>query len=100
MTVSGEKARSSVEVGIVVTVVGFLVTLAFNAGIQYSQINSLKAIEQVHSEQIKDINAQAAISKEKQEVQNNLTNVSLAHIETMVEAMRATQELKSTGVMR
>lgn len=94
------KTRSSLEVGAVFAIVGFVITLAFNAGIQYGQISNLKAVEESHTAQINEIKAQAIASDQKQEVQNNLTNVSLAHIETIVEQLKATQELRATGAMR
>ena len=94
------KARSSIEIGAVFAFVAFLITLAFNAGIQYGQINNIKAIEDAHTVQINEIKLQAIAAEQKQELQNNLTNVSLAHIETIVEQLKATQELRATGAMR
>ena len=81
--------KSAVEVGGVFAVVAFLITLAFNAGIQYGQISNLKATEEAHTIQIQGMQSSSA---------NN--GVILSHIQTMVEDMKAAQELRATGASR
>lgn len=84
-----QKTRSSIEIGAVFAIVGFVITLAFNAGIQYGQISNLKATEEIHSSQIQAIQAT-----------NSSNGAILSHIQTMVEDMRASQELRATGAGR
>ena len=85
-----DKTRSTIEIGAVFAVVAFLITLAFNAGIQYGQINRLTDGQAAHDVQIRTMQSANAA----QEAQNGQT---LAHIETLVEDMRASQELRRTG---
>lgn len=87
------KTRSTIEVGAVFAIVGFVITLAFNAGIQYSQINRLSDGQAAHEVQIKAMEASNAANSVQ-------IGQSLAHIETLVEDMRASQELRKSGVMR
>ena len=90
MTETGaQKARSTIEIGAVIGIVLFLITLSFNAGIQYNQITALNARTDSNTAAIVKINDSDAVN-----------GAMLQHIQTMVEDMRATQELKSTGAMR
>lgn len=88
-----DKTRSTIEIGVVFAVVTFLITLAFNAGIQYGQIGRLAAGQAAHEEQIRAMQASNAASSAQ-------IGQSLAHIETLVEDMRASQELRKTGAGR
>ena len=88
-----DKTRSTIEIGAVFAVVAFLITLAFNAGIQYGQINRLSSGQAAHEEQIRAM--QAADSASTAQIGQSLT-----HIETLVEDMRASQELRKTGAGR
>lgn len=88
-----DKTRSTIEVGAVFAVVAFLITLAFNAGIQYGDITRLTSGQAAHEAQIRAM--QAADSSNSAQI-----GQSLAHIETLVEDMRAAQELKRTGAGR
>ena len=85
--------RSTIEVGAVFAVIAFLITLAFNAGIQYGQINRLSEGQAAHDTQIRAMQASNAASTAQ-------IGQSLAHIETLVEDMRASQELRNTGAGR
>ena len=85
-----DKTRSTIEIGAVFAVVAFLITLAFNAGIQYGQINRLTDGQAAHDSQIRAMQASNAASSAQ-------IGQSLAHIETLVEDMRASQELSKTG---
>jgi hypothetical protein len=90
MTESGaQKTRSSFEAGVVVVVGIFLITLAFDAGIQYSQISALNTRTDSNTAQIQAIQSS-----------NSTNGAILAHIQTMVEDMRASEELRKTGAMR
>ncbi len=82
--------RSTIEIGAVFAVIVFLITLAFNAGIQYGQINRLTDGQAAHDTQIRAMQASNAASSAQ-------IGQSLAHIETLVEDMRASQELSKTG---
>ena len=83
-------ARATVEVGAVFAVVAFLITVAFNVGIQYGQISRLSAGQSAHEEQIRAMQASNAVSSTQ-------IGRSLAHIETLVEDMQASRELRRTG---
>ena len=85
-----DKTRSTIEIGAVFAVVAFLITLAFNAGIQYGQITRLTAGQAAHESQIRSMQASNAANSAQ-------IGQSLAHIETLVEDMRASQELRRTG---
>ena len=85
-----DKTRSTIEIGAVFAVVAFLITLAFNAGIQYGQINRLTSGQSEHDAQIRSMQASSAANAAQ-------IGQSLAHIETLVEDMRASQELRRTG---
>jgi hypothetical protein len=84
-----QKTRSSFEAGVVVVVGIFLITLAFDAGIQYSQISALNTRTDSNTAQIQAIQSS-----------NSTNGAILAHIQTMVEDMRASEELRKTGAMR
>ncbi len=92
MTVPDSKSatRSTIEIGAVFAVVAFLITLAFNAGIQYGQINRLSSGQAAHEEQIRAMQASNAVSSAQ-------IGQSLAHIETLIEDMQASRELRRTG---
>ena len=85
-----DKTRSTIEIGAVFAVVAFLITLAFNGGIQYGQINRLSSGQAAHDDQIRAMQASNASNSAQ-------IGQSLAHIETLVEDMRASQELRRTG---
>ena len=84
-----EKTRSTVEVGAIVVAFIFFITLSFNAGIQYGQIATLQQVQAAQNQEIRrlqDVNTQSL--------------QTLTHIETLVEDMRAAQELKASGASR
>jgi hypothetical protein len=81
-----EKGRTGFEIGAVIAVLVFLATLSFNAGIQYGQIAQLQSGAEAHDGQIRALQAQ-----------NSTNGAVLSHIETLVEDMRASQELRATG---
>lgn len=90
MTESGvQKTRSTIEIGAVIGIVLFLITLSFNAGIQYNQITALNIRTDSNTAQIEKINTGDAAY-----------GAMLQHIQTMVEDMRASQELRATGAGR
>jgi hypothetical protein len=64
----------------------FLATLSFNAGIQYGQIAQLQSGAEAHDGQIRALQAQ-----------NASNGAVLSHIDTMVQDMRASQELRASG---
>jgi hypothetical protein len=77
-------SRTGVEIGLVLSVVGMLLGLAFNAGIQYAHINNLEmrtgALEGEYS------TMHDGQADEKRE-----TQVTLAKIQTTLSQMQATQ---------
>ena len=85
-----DKTKSTIEIGAILAVGIFLITLAFNAGIQYGQIHSLQIGQDAHDAQIRSMQASSAAASAQ-------IGQSLAHIETLVEDMRASQELRRTG---
>lgn len=87
-----EKTRSTIEIGAVFAAFLFLITLAFNAGIQYGEIGTLQVNQDANTRDIRTMQKDSAA----QTAQNAQT---LEHIETLVEDMRAEQELKRTGAM-
>lgn len=50
-------SRSGIEIGYVITVSLMLLTLAFNAGIQYARVNSLENTQTALSQQVQSITA-------------------------------------------
>lgn len=92
MSPVSEKARSSLEMGAVFAGFLFLVTLAFNAGIQYGQIHTLQLGQDAHEAQIRAMQASSAANSAQ-------IGQSLSRIETLVEDMKATEELRHTGAM-
>ena len=79
------KTKSSIEVGVVLAAFIFLITLAFNSGIQYGQINTLTHVTTGNTADIRKLQTDVA-------AQNNQTNASLARIETLVEDLRSDQK--------
>lgn len=77
------KTKTTLELGAVLAAFLFLVTLAFNSGIQYGQISTLSANQRINTDDIRKLQAEVA-------AQNNQTNQSLARIETIVEDLRKT----------
>lgn len=75
------KTKTTLELGAILAAFLFLITLAFNSGIQYGQISTLSANQRVNTDDIRKLQAEVA-------AQNNQTNASLARIETMVEDLR------------
>lgn len=75
------KTKTTLELGAVLAAFLFLVTLAFNSGIQYGQISTLSANQRINTDDIRKLQAEVA-------AQNNQTNQSLARIETIVEDLR------------
>jgi hypothetical protein len=90
MSAVTDRTRSTIEIGAVMAGFVFLVTLAFNAGIQYGQIHNLQVNVDAHDVQIRAMQASNAAASAQ-------IGQSLAHIETLVEDMRASQELRATG---
>jgi hypothetical protein len=88
MSPVSEKSRSNLEIGAVFAAFLFLITLAFNAGIQYGQIHTLQVGQDAHDAQIRAL-----------QVTNNEIGRTVTHIETLVEDMKATEELRHTGAM-
>lgn len=81
------KTKTTLELGAVLAAFLFLVTLAFNSGIQYGQISTLSANQRINTDDIRKLQAEVA-------AQNNQTNATLARIETMVEDLRKTESQK------
>lgn len=78
------KTKTTLELGAILAAFLFLITLAFNSGIQYGQISTLSANQRVNTDDIRKLQAVVA-------AQNNQTNASLARIETMVEDLRKSE---------
>lgn len=78
------KTKTTLELGAILAAFLFLITLAFNSGIQYGQISTLSANQRVNTDDIRKLQAEVA-------AQNNQTNASLARIETMVEDLRKSE---------
>lgn len=74
-------SRTGVEIGLVMSVVGMLLGLAFNAGIQYAHVNNLDARTQTLESEYQTINtAQTPIQ------------VRLGNIETLLRVMKDQQD--------
>lgn len=78
------KTKTTLELGAILAAFLFLITLAFNSGIQYGQISTLSANQRVNTDDIRKLQAEVS-------AQNNQTNASLARIETMVEDLRKSE---------
>jgi len=74
-------SRTGVEVGLVVSVVGMLLGLAFNAGIQYAHLNNLDTRTQTLE------NEYQTVSSAQTPVQ-----VRLGNIETLLHVMKDQQD--------
>lgn len=83
-----ERTRSTVEISVVLATFLFLSTLAFNAGIQYGEIHTLQVGQDSNSTKIAKMQDNEGVLLE-----------AVTHTETMVEDMRAQQELKRSGAM-
>lgn len=86
------RTKSTIEIGAVLAAFLFLITLAFNVGIQYGQINTLNKSTESNTLDIRKLQIDEATNQAQ-------ISGSLARIETMVEDMRATTELRKTGAM-
>lgn len=78
-------SRTGVEIGLVLSIVGMLLGLAFNAGIQYAHIETLESRTGSLEGQMSAI--QAAEEDTKRD-----TQVRLGKIETMLGQMQDTQK--------
>lgn len=78
-------SRTSVEIGLIVSVVGMLIGLAFNAGIQYAHINNLETRTGSLEIEVSTLHDDAANDKRD-------TQVRLSRIETILSQMQDTQK--------
>jgi hypothetical protein len=84
-------SRTGVEIGLVMSVVGMLLGLAFNAGIQYAHINSLETRTTSLELQYGTMHDQQADGKLE-------TQVALAKIQTTLVQIQTTQSEISNAV--
>lgn len=83
-----DKTRSTIEVGAVFGIVAFLISLAFNAGIQYSKMGDMQARQSASEHDIRQLqDTNASIGQ------------TLVRIQVLMENMQATAELRKSGAM-
>ena len=95
-----DRTRSSVEIGGVIAIILFILGLAFNSGIEYGKISTLGTGLEETNKNVHELQISAAKDRADVGASNLIVNDKLSHIETMVEDMRASQELKRTGAGR
>ena len=84
-------SRATVEVGLVLSIVGMLVGLAFNAGIQYAHLSNLE-------NRTGTLETEYNVLHDKEANDSGATAVQLAHISTLLDQIQAQQQQIQTAI--
>lgn len=78
-------SRASVEISLMLSLIGTMVALSFNAGIQYSHISD-------NTSRLGELESKYTMLHDKENADSSATNVSLMHISTLLGEMQAQQQ--------